>query len=69
MSTLANWASASLITFLFPVLEKAFGTCAYLFLFYAVYSTVGFFISQKFVIETKGKTEKQIYKEYEELAA
>lgn len=57
-STLANWTTASLITILFPILKKAFGTPAPLFLFYAAYSTVGFIFSQKFVIETKGKSEK-----------
>lgn len=52
-STGANWASASLITILFPILKKAFGTPSYLFLFYAAYSVVGIIINQKFVIETK----------------
>lgn len=61
ISTMANWASASLITILFPIIKDALGTSAYLFLFYAVYCTVGFFINQKYVIETKGKTEKEIY--------
>jgi len=61
LSTAANWASAALITFLFPILEDALGTPSYLFLFYALYSSIGFFVTQKFAIETKGKTEKQIY--------
>lgn len=55
-STLANWTTASLITILFPILKKAFGTPAPLFLFYAVYSTAGLIFSQKYVIETKGKS-------------
>jgi len=61
LSTSANWASTTLITFLFPFLSKILGSPSYLFLFYASYSTIGFFITQKFAIETKGKTEKQIY--------
>lgn len=56
LSTGANWGVASLITILFPILKEAFGSCAYLFVFYAVYSAVGLLLSQKFVIETKGKT-------------
>ncbi len=49
-STGANWATATLITLLFPILKEAFGNAAYLFLFYAVYSAVGFVFSQKYVI-------------------
>ena len=56
-STGANWATASLITFLFPVIKNAVGE-APLFLFYAGYSLFGFFFDQKYVIETKGKTER-----------
>lgn len=55
ISTMANWASAAFITFLFPVLEKALEGPAYLFLFFAAYSTVSFFISQKFMLETRDK--------------
>jgi hypothetical protein len=52
---MANWASASFVSILFPIIENAMGTPAYLFLFYAIYCTAGFFFSQRFVIETKGK--------------
>jgi hypothetical protein len=65
ISTMANWASASFISILFPIIKDAMNTSAYLFLFYAVYSTGGFIISQIFVIETKDKTEKKIYIEYD----
>jgi MFS family permease len=66
-STGANWGAATLITILFPILKKAFGTPAPLFLFYAAYCLLGFLFSQKYVIETKGKSEKEIYDEYEKL--
>jgi hypothetical protein len=55
-STGANWATATLITILFPIIKDALGTAAYLFLFYAFYSLLGFFFNQKYVIETKGRT-------------
>lgn len=57
-STGANWAVASLITILFPILKNKLGSSAPLFMFYGVYSALGLFFSQKFVLETKGKTEK-----------
>lgn len=66
-STGANWGAATLITILFPILKSAFGTPAPLFLFYAAYCLLGFLFSQKYVIETKGKSEKEIYDEYEKL--
>lgn len=56
-STGANWAVASLITILFPILKNKIGE-APLFMIYAGYSALGLFFSQKFVLETKGKTEK-----------
>ena len=49
-STLANWATASLITIFFPILKESFGSPSYLFLFYAAYSIAGLVFSQKFVI-------------------
>lgn len=55
-STGANWGAATLITILFPILKSAFGTPAPLFLFYAAYCLLGFLFSQKYVIETKGKS-------------
>jgi MFS family permease len=55
-STMANWASASVIVILFPIFKKAMNTPAYLFLFFAAYCSVGFLFNQKYVIETKGKT-------------
>lgn len=50
ISTLVNWSSASVIVISFPILREMFGSCTYLFFFYAVYSTCGFFLSQKYVI-------------------
>jgi SP family arabinose:H+ symporter-like MFS transporter len=56
ISTMANWASASLVTIMFPIIDHAMGAPTYIFLFFAIYCTIAFFFSQKFVIETKGKT-------------
>lgn len=63
-STLANWASASLVIIAFPILSNAFGTSVPLFLFFAAWSVASLFVNKKLLIETKGKTEKQIREEY-----
>jgi hypothetical protein len=65
VSTACNWGSATLITILFPILEKAVGYPP-LFFFCATYSIISFFFGQKYLIETKGKTEKEIYDEFDE---
>lgn len=59
-STLANWAAASIVIIAFPILSHAFGTSVPLFLFFAVWSIVSLFVNKKLLIETKGKTEKEI---------
>ena len=63
-STLANWASASTIIILFPILVKALGTPAPLFLFFFIWTLLSFFFNWKYMVETKGKTQTQIFAEF-----
>jgi hypothetical protein len=62
---MANWISTSIVMILFPYLSNALPNPAPLFLFFAVWCTIFFFVNQKYVIETKGKTQTEIYDEYE----
>lgn len=64
-STLSNWASAAIVMILFPIMIDKLGNSGPLFLFFALWSLASFCLNQRLVIETKGKTEKQIYSEFE----
>ena len=66
-STLSNWAAASLIIITFPILKEALGSVVPLFFFYAIWTGVSLVVNQKYVLETKGKTEKEIYDSYKRL--
>ena len=66
-STLSNWAAASLIIITFPILKEALGSVVPLFFFYAIWTGVSLVVNQKYVLETKGKTEKEIYDSYKKL--
>jgi Na+/melibiose symporter-like transporter len=59
-STMANWMATLLIVFLFPVIRAMLPdkNPAILFLFFSVWCLCSFFFNAKFVIETKGKSEK-----------
>lgn len=65
IATFTNWVAASIITILFPILKESLGTPSYLFFFYALFCCVQFVIVYKYLIETKDKSEPQIYREYE----
>lgn len=64
--TMINWFSAVIITILFPILTEAI-TAGPVFAFFAVYCSVFLIINQKLLIETKDKTETEIYTEYDSL--
>ena len=64
--TMINWFSAVIITILFPILEEAIGAGP-VFAFFAIYCLVFLIVNQKLLIETKDKTETQIYTEYDQL--
>lgn len=56
-ATMVNWASAAIIMLLFPVIKETLPNKnpAFLFLFFATWSTLSFFFNKKFVIETQNK--------------
>lgn len=65
-ATLANWIGASITMILFPILKDVLQdkNPAPLFLFFALWALFSYVVNLKFMIETKGKTEQQIIKEY-----
>ncbi len=65
-STGANWGAAALVMLLFPIIKDALpnDNPAPLFLFFCAWCVASFVINAKYLIETKGKTEKEIYEEY-----
>ena len=58
------WLSNSIVSKVLPIAAKAFGDEA-LLIFYSACCFVLFFILDYFIIETRGKSEKQILDEYE----
>ena len=67
----ANWVVNASLNFLFPVVIGYFGTTkaaqqigmSYAFIFFSVFTFIGFLYVNKYLIETKGKTLEQIEKE------
>ena len=68
-STGINWGGAALVMLLFPIIKKALPNenPSYLFFFFAIWCGFSFLINAKYLIETKGKTEKEIYEEYQRM--
>jgi hypothetical protein len=68
-STGINWAGAALVMLLFPIIKKELPNenPSYLFFFFSIWCVVSFVINAKYTIETKGKTEKEIYEEYQKM--
>lgn len=68
-STGINWAGAALVMLLFPIIKKGLPNenPSYLFFFFSIWCGVSFLINAKYTIETKGKTEKEIYEEYQKM--
>ena len=59
-TTLSNWAAAAVVMFLYPILSNSLGSGP-VFLFFGLWCLISFFINQKYVIETKGKIQKEIF--------
>lgn len=66
-STLANWAGASITIILFPILGDIIGQFGYLFFMFSLWCLASLLINQRYVIETMGKTERQIKREFERI--
>jgi hypothetical protein len=67
-TTMGNWAGASVTIILFPILGKVVGS-GYLFFFLSVWCFFAFVFNSKYVVETMGKTERQIKRDYDMLVA
>jgi sugar porter (SP) family MFS transporter len=67
----ANWVVNASLNFFFPVVIGFFGTTqaaqqigmSYAFIFFSIFTFIGFIYVNKYLIETKGKTLEQIEKE------
>ena len=61
-ATVTNWSFCSLIIGLFPVIRAHSENkgCPGLFLFFAICTLIYFFITYKFMVESRGKTELEI---------
>ena len=56
IAVMVTFASAALVSILFPILRDAIGVGP-IFIFFAVYTSIFFIINQIFMVETKGTTE------------
>lgn len=65
--TLANWASSSLVVIFFPILTNLFSSPLPLFIFFAGWGIVSYKVNGSYLIETKGKKEKEIREKYAEM--
>jgi SP family arabinose:H+ symporter-like MFS transporter len=61
-STMVNWGGSALIILLFPIIKAHLPeqNPGPLFLFFAIWSGISYVLNKKYVIETRGKTSKQI---------
>lgn len=64
-TTLTNWVTSALVMTLFPIISSALGSKGPLFLFYAVWAFASLMVNQKYMVETKGKSQTEIYREFE----
>ena len=62
--TMINWLSAFILSSIFPILQNLINAGP-IFAFHAVYCIITMIINQKLMIETKDKTQTQIYTEYD----
>lgn len=65
-STMVNWGCSAFSILMFPIIKEALpaGNPAPMFLFFAIWSGVSFLANQKYVIETMGKTPRQIKEDF-----
>ena len=66
-STLSNWAGASITIILFPILGTAIGNSGYLYFIFSVWCLISLGVNHKYVVETMGKTERQIKRDFDRL--
>lgn len=66
VASFMNWVSSAIVLIVFPLVKDKLPNQnpGWLFIFFAAYTLMCFFIYAKIVIEIKDKTEKQIFSEY-----
>lgn len=65
IGSFSHWVFYALVLFLFPVVYKSFHNnngIAYVFIFFAVFTFISFFIFKKYIVETKGKSLEELEK-------
>ena len=67
IATMLNWLAAACVTFIYPILVELVGSPWLMFLIFTVNVTAGYLLNEKWMVETKGKTEWQIRKEYDDM--
>jgi MFS family permease len=65
-TTMMNWGSSAMILLLFPIIKKTLWNenPSLLFLVFSIWCSLSYLINRKYIIETMGKTEEEIRKEY-----
>ena len=63
--TFVGWVSAGIISVLFPVFMSEFENPYPIFLFFAIWCLASFIVNSIFMVETKDKTEKEIYDDFD----
>lgn len=66
-TTLSNWAGASITIIIFPILGTAIGNSGYLFFVFSLWCLASILVNHKWVVETMGKTERQIKRDFDRL--
>ncbi len=59
-----NWGGAALAIILFPIVQSMVPNQGYIFVFFGLFATFSVIVINKFMLETKDKTEHQITEEY-----
>lgn len=63
-TTMTNWGVCVITVLLFPILQSALGSPLAIFFFLGAYCFAGGVVNYFFLVESKGKTSKEISEEY-----
>lgn len=67
IATMLNWLAAACVTFVYPILVELVGNPSLMFLIFTANVTIGYLLNERWMVETKGKTEWQIRKIYDDM--
>lgn len=65
-ATMLNWITAAGVSFIYPIVVELVGNPSLMFFFFGAYVLFGYFLNKSLMVETKGKAEWEIRKEYDE---